>query len=197
MVNTMTLSLRQINALQPLKPPTSLLPPPHSTDQVCSSTLPSSYSLWPIHVSVHASLMAMVNQTVIICLYLPHSSLFLTPHLPHMQTVTAQCGTPLSVSPGLRWQSFKDHTSRTHTALPQCMSIHTWEGDYTSPPRQLQITINGDANHQSRFGAASKSLLYVGSLLICFEYCTMLAPDSQCVKASRATKLSIGSGMSD
>lgn len=52
MVNKMTLSVKQINALQPLKPPTSLLPPPHSTDQVCSSTLPSSYSLWPIHVSV-------------------------------------------------------------------------------------------------------------------------------------------------
>lgn len=79
MVNKTTLSVKQINALQPLEPPTSLLPPPHSVDQVCSSTLPSSYSLWPIRVFVHASLMAMVNQTVIICLYLPHSSPFLTP----------------------------------------------------------------------------------------------------------------------
>lgn len=170
MVNKLTLSVKQINALQPLEPLTSLLPPPHNADQVCSSTLPSSCILWPIHISVHASLMAMVNQTVIICLYLPHSSPFRTPYLPHIQAVTAQCGTCLSVLPGLRWQSFKDHTSRTHTALPEFMSIHTWEGDYMSPPRQLQITINGDANHQSTFGAASKSLLYVGSLLICFEY---------------------------
>lgn len=77
------------------------------------------------------------------------------------------------------------------------MSIHTWEGDYASPPWQLQITINGDANHYGTFGAASKSLLYVDSLLICFEYCVMLAVDSLCVKASQATKLSIGSGMSD
>lgn len=62
MVNKMTLSVKQINALQPLKPPaSSLLPPPHSADQVCSSALPSSYTLWPIRVSVLAFLMAMVN----------------------------------------------------------------------------------------------------------------------------------------
>lgn len=196
MLNKTTLSVNQINALQPLEPPsTSSLPPPHSADRVCSSSsLPCSYTLWPKHVSVHASVMATVNQTVIICLYLPPQ--LSLPH-PHIQTVPALCGTPLSVFPGLRWQSFKDHTSRTHTALPECMSIHTWEGDYTSPPRQLQITINGDANHQSTFGAASISPLYVGSLLICFEHCAILAYDKLCVKASLATKLSIGGGVSD
>lgn len=54
---------------------------------------------------------------------------------------------PPSTLPGLRWQSFKDHTSRTHIVFHEYMSIHTWKGDYMSPPRQLQITINGNANH--------------------------------------------------
>lgn len=35
-----------------------------------------------------------------------------------------------------------------------------------------------------RLAPPAKSLLYVGSLLICFEYCATLAPGSLCVRAS-------------
>lgn len=88
MVNKMTSFVKEVNALQTPQArnlPPSIHPPPRSADQVCSTILPCSYSLWSIHVSVHASLMVMVNQIVIICLDLPHSSPSLT-RFPYMQS---------------------------------------------------------------------------------------------------------------
>lgn len=139
-----------MNAPQPPEAPPTPRGPSHLHAALIGSVpalSPPARSCGPVRGSARSSVVGMLNQTVIICLYLPPPSPrpppqlpFSHPHpappfLPQIETAPLSVA-PLPVLPGLRWQSFKDHTSRTHAGLPECVSIHTWEEDYTSPPRQ-------------------------------------------------------------
>lgn len=134
----------------PTPPEPRPFPPPRGGNQVWFRRLSAPLQRRPIRVCERG---VSDGSGELDCHYLspspPQLSLRLTPFAAsHLDSRRSLWHSSL---PGLRWQSFKDHTSRTHTrtgaVLPARVSIHTWEGDYTSPPRQPQITINGDANH--------------------------------------------------
>lgn len=110
-------------------PPPVSPPPPRGVDRVCSGALPSSYVP---RACTGPRARISGGDAELDCHYLSLSPPEPPPPLEGPPLSVA----PLSVLPGLRWQSFKDHTSRTHAALHECVSIHTWEEDYTSPPRQ-------------------------------------------------------------